>query len=262
MIRWVFGSWVLGFLVGTIGVGGWRAVGAEYLIGAGDVLQIMVWKHAELSGTIPVRPDGKISVPLLDDVHAAGRTAVELKNVIASGMKKYLDTPIVTVIVSEVNAYRVTVFGEVKRPGTYVLKGRMTIVDVLSLAGGFTEFASTKNILLVPQKDSLNPGGQSKRPTATCGESGQVEGSNKKPPFFRIVTRSSTQNEQRDDLIGSNPTPRGGQSLSAEGANKIAPPGQKAKQRGRCTFNYNRFVSDDDVKQNIVLESGDTLIVR
>ncbi len=243
MRRWVFGSWVLGLLVGTIGVEGGRAVEAEYLIGSGDVLQIVVWKHADLSGTTPVRPDGKISVPLLDDVQAAGRTAVELKNVIASGMRKYLDTPIVTVIVSEVNAYRVTVFGEVKRPGTYVLKGRMTIVDVLSLAGGFTEFASTKNILLVPQKDSQNRRGQAKLQTTDCGESGGVEVSKKKSSSFRIVTRSSIRDEQHDDPIRPTPTPRGG-------------------ERGRCTFNYNRFVSDDDVKQNIVLDSGDTLIVR
>lgn len=242
-MRWMIGSWVLGLLVGTISVGGGRAAEAEYLIGSGDVLQIVVWKHADLSRTIPVRPDGKISVPLLDDVQAAGRTAVELKNAIASGLRKYLDTPIVTVIVSEVNAYRVTVFGEVKRPGTYVLKGRMTIVDVLSLAGGFTEFASTKNILLVPQKDSLNRRGQSVLQTATCGGAGYVEGSKKKPSSFRIVTRSSIQDEQHDDPIRSNPTPRG-------------------VDRGRCTFNYNRFVSDDDVKQNIVLDSGDTLIVR
>jgi len=243
MRRWVFGSWVLGLLVGTIGVEGGRAVEAEYLIGSGDVLQIVVWKHADLSGTTPVRPDGKISVPLLDDVQAAGRTAVELKNVIASGMRKYLDTPIVTVIVSEVNAYRVTVFGEVKRPGTYVLKGRMTIVDVLSLAGGFTEFASTKDILLVPQKDSQNRRGQVKLATGTCGGGGGVEGANKKFPSFRIVTRSSIRDEQRADPIRSNPTPRGG-------------------ERGRCTFNYNRFISDDDVTQNIVLDTGDTLIVR
>lgn len=243
MMRWVFG-WVFGLLVGTIGVGGWRAVEAEYLIGSGDVLQIVVWKHAELSGTTPVRPDGKISVPLLDDVQATGRTAVELKNVIASGMRKYLDTPIVTVIVSEVNAHRVTVFGEVKRPGTYVLKGRMTIVDVLSQAGGFTEFASTKNILLVPLKDSLDERGQSKLPAGTCGQSGGVESSKKKPPSFRIVTRSSIKkDEQPDDPIRSRPAPR-------------------AWERGRCTFNYNQFVSGDDVKQNILLDSGDTLIVR
>jgi polysaccharide export outer membrane protein len=243
MMRWMLNSWVLGLLVGAIGVGGGRAADAEYLIGAGDVLQIAVWKHADLSGTIPVRPDGKISVPLLDDVQAAGRTTVELKNAIASGMKKYLDTPIVTVIVAEVNAYRVTVFGEVKRPGTYVLKGRMTIVDVLSLAGGFTEFASTKDILLVPQRDSQSRRGQVKLATETCGGGGGVEGSTKKSSSFRIVTRSSIREEQRADPIRSIPPPRSG-------------------ERGRCTFNYNRFVSDDDVRQNIVLDTGDTLIVR
>ncbi len=243
MMRWMFGLWVVGLLVGTIAVEGGQAAEAEYLIGSGDVLQIVVWKHADLSGTIPVRPDGKISVPLLDDVQASGRTAAGLKNVIASGMRKYLDTPIVTVIVSEVNAYRVTVFGEVKRPGTYALKGRMTIVDVLSLAGGFTEFASTKDILLVPHKDSLKRGGRSKLVTPICGASGGVVGSKKKPSSFRIETGSSGHDEPRDDRIRSTPAPNGGEP-------------------GRCTFNYNRFVSGDDVEQNIVLDSGDTLIVR
>lgn len=260
-MRWVSGVWVLGLLVGTIGIEGWQAAEAEYLIGPGDVLQIVVWKHPDLSGTIPVRPDGKISVSLLDDVQAAGRTTVELKNAIASGMRKYLDAPIVTVIVAEVNAYRVTVFGEVKRPGTYVLKGRMTVVDVLSLAGGFTEFASTKDILLVPQGDSLNRRGASPLQTAVCGESGAVGRSAKKSSSFRIVTRSSIQDDRQRESATSSPGSKRGESAEADGAQKIAPSLQ-AKARGRCTFNYNRFVSDDDAKQNIVLDSGDTLIVR
>jgi polysaccharide export outer membrane protein len=179
---------IVGLVMLTVGVGGSGAARAEYLIGPGDVLQIVVWKHQELSRTVPVRPDGKISVPLLDDVQAAGQTAVGLKGVIAAGLQKYLETPIVTVIVAEVNAARVTVLGEVKTPGTYALKGRMTIVDIISLAGGFTEFASTRDILLV------------RRPNA-------------------------------------------------------------GKQR-RVRFNYNRFVSGEDVQHNVLLEAGDTLIVR
>jgi polysaccharide export outer membrane protein len=183
-----WGAWFAGALILAVAIGGRGAAWAEYLIGPGDVLQIVVWKHQELSRTVPVRPDGKISVPLLDDVQAAGLTAVGLKEVVAAGLQKYLETPIVTVIVAEVNAYRVTVLGEVKNPGTYALKGRMTIVDVISLAGGFTEFASTRDILVV------------RRPTAG--------------------------------------------------------------QQQRVRFNYNRFVSGEDVRHNVVLGAGDTLIIR
>lgn len=121
----------------------------EYVLGPGDVIQVVVWRNEHLSKTIPIRPDGKISLPLVDDMQAAGVTPSQLKDTIAKGLRQYIDNPIVTVIVSEVNNYKVSVLGEVKKPGVYLLKGRTTVLEAISMAEGFTEFATTNNILLM-----------------------------------------------------------------------------------------------------------------
>ncbi|MDC4227911.1 MAG: polysaccharide biosynthesis/export family protein [Candidatus Manganitrophus sp.] len=121
----------------------------EYVLGPGDVIQIVVWRNEHLSKTLPVRPDGKISLPLVDDLQASGVTPSQLKEMIAKGLKQFIDNPIVTVIVSEVNNYKVSVLGEVKKPGVYLLKGRTTLLEAISMAEGFTEFATTNNILLM-----------------------------------------------------------------------------------------------------------------
>lgn len=121
----------------------------EYVLGPGDVIQVVVWRNEHLSKTLPIRPDGKISLPLVDDLQAAGVTPSQLKEMIARGLRQYIDNPIVTVIVSEVNNYKVSVLGEVKKPGVYLLKGRTTVLEAISMAEGFTEFATTNNILLM-----------------------------------------------------------------------------------------------------------------
>jgi len=121
----------------------------EYVLGSGDVIQVVVWRNEHLSKTIPVRPDGKISLPLVDDVQAAGMTPSQLKDTISKGLKHFIDNPIVTVIVTEVNNFKVSVIGEVKKPGVYLLKGKTTVLEAISMAEGFTEFATTNNILLM-----------------------------------------------------------------------------------------------------------------
>ncbi len=121
----------------------------EYVLGPGDVIQVVVWRNEHLSKTVPIRPDGKISLPLVDDLQAAGATPSQLKEMIAKGLRHYIDNPMVTVIVSEVNNYKVSVLGEVKKPGVYLLKGRTTVLEAISMAEGFTEFATTNNILLM-----------------------------------------------------------------------------------------------------------------
>ena len=118
---------------------------ASYKIGPQDVLRIDVWKEPEISRSVPVRPDGKVSLPLLNDVQAAGLTAMELANVISEGLKKFMNNPQVTVSVSEINSRRVYVTGEVTRPGAYPLLPNMTVLQGLTSAGGFTQFARTKN---------------------------------------------------------------------------------------------------------------------
>ena len=119
-----------------------------YVIGAEDVLNISVWKDPELTQTVPVRPDGKISMPLLNDIQAAGLTPNELKAQITEGLKKYITDPVVTVIVAQINSQRVYITGEVTHPGALQLLPGMTILQALSSAGGFTNFANTKKIYM------------------------------------------------------------------------------------------------------------------
>lgn len=120
----------------------------SYVIGSQDVLEISVWKDPELTQTVPVRPDGKISMPLLNDIQAAGLTPNQLKAQITDGLKKFMTDPIVTVIVSQINSQRVYITGEVTKTGAYPLLPGMTILQALSSAGGFTNFANTKKIYM------------------------------------------------------------------------------------------------------------------
>ena len=124
-------------------------VDSGYKIGPQDVLQIDVWKEPEITRSIPVRPDGKISLPLLNDIQAAGLTAMELAANIREGLEKYLTNPQVTVIVSQINSQRVFVTGEVARSGAMPLLPGMTALQALSSAGGFTQFARTKGIYIL-----------------------------------------------------------------------------------------------------------------
>jgi polysaccharide biosynthesis/export protein len=129
-----------------------QSVGApdsSYKIGPQDVLRIDVWKEGEISRAVPVRPDGKISLPLLNDVQAAGLTAMELANNITEGLKKFITSPQVTVSVTEINSRRVYVTGEVTRPGAFPLLPNMTVLQAVTSGGGFTQFARTKNIYVL-----------------------------------------------------------------------------------------------------------------
>jgi polysaccharide export outer membrane protein len=126
---------------------------AEYKIGAQDVLRIDVWKEPEISRTAPVRPDGRISLPLINDVQAAGLTATQLAAVIADGLKKYITNPQVTVGVTEINSRRVYVTGEVTKPGAFALLPNMTVLQALSSSGGFTQFAKLKSIYVLRTED-------------------------------------------------------------------------------------------------------------
>lgn len=121
----------------------------NYTIGPQDVLDINVWKEDQLTKTVPVRPDGKISLPLLNDIQAAGLTPTQLATQITESLKKYVTDPQVTVIVREINSQRVYLIGEVLRAGAYPLLPGMTVLQALSSAGGFTQFANTKKIYVL-----------------------------------------------------------------------------------------------------------------
>ena len=118
-------------------------------MGPEDMLQIEVWNNAAMSRTVPVRPDGKISLPLLNDIQAAGRTPSELRDFLMKKLADYMPTPEVSVILTDVRSFNVSVIGEVPKPGRLMLKSWTTVLDALALAGGFTQFAARSRILIL-----------------------------------------------------------------------------------------------------------------
>ena len=123
----------------------------EYQIGPEDVLDISVWKNPELSRTVPVRPDGKVSLPLLNDFRAAGLTPSDLREQLVSRLSDFVPTPEVSVIVREVHSRKVAVVGAVKTAGRYELKSPMTVLEAIALAQGFTDFAARDRIVVLRQ---------------------------------------------------------------------------------------------------------------
>lgn len=158
----------------------------KYLIGPEDVLFIQVWKEEALSQQVLVRSDGKISLPLIDEVQAAGLTPLQLKENLTKKLLEFVDTPLVTVMVREARSFKVYVSGQVARPGVFPLAGETTILQIITLAGGFTEWANQRKILLIRREKG---------------------------------------------------------------------------QESRMTINYKNIISGKDINANIILKSGDTIIV-
>ena len=121
----------------------------NYRIGPEDVLDISVWNNTAIARTVPVRPDGKISLPLLNDIQAAGLTPMQLRDALSKKLEEYMPTPEVSVIVKEVHSFKVSVVGEVKRPGRHELKSQATVLDILALAEGFGDFAARGKIVVL-----------------------------------------------------------------------------------------------------------------
>ncbi len=158
----------------------------KYVIGPEDVLAILVWKEETLSQQVMVRSDGKISLPLIDEVQAAGLTPLKLKEILIEKFKKYVDNPLVTVMVREARSFKVYVSGQVAKPGVFTLVGDITILQIIPMAGGFTEWANQRKILLIRQEQG---------------------------------------------------------------------------RESRMTINYKKIISGEDVKANVILKPGDTIIV-
>jgi polysaccharide export outer membrane protein len=133
----------------------------KYIIGPEDVLDIFVWKEESLTKTVPVRIDGKISLPLLDDIQAAGLTPLQLKEELTKKLSGFVDNPTVTVTVKEANSYRVFISGEVKQPGIVRIRSEVTLVNLIIMVGGFTEWANKRKILIITKEN-----GKEKRVTA------------------------------------------------------------------------------------------------
>jgi polysaccharide export outer membrane protein len=123
----------------------------SYVIGVDDVLAINVWKEAEISRSVPVRSDGKISLPLVGEVTAAGETPKKLEGEITAKLTNYISEPEVTVIVQEMKSQKINILGQIMHPGSYPLSNSMTVLDAIAAAGGFRDFAKKKSVYVLRQ---------------------------------------------------------------------------------------------------------------
>ena len=122
---------------------------AEYRLGPEDVIEVFVWKEPELTTTVVIRPDGRISLPLADEIDASGKTAVELQQEITARLSKYVVKPAVNVMVKQINSLKISVLGEVRRPDVYRIKNRVTVLDAIAMAGGFTDLARPNKVIVL-----------------------------------------------------------------------------------------------------------------
>ena len=125
------------------------AAPADFIIGADDVLTIVFWRDKDMSGDVGVRPDGKISLPLLNDIQAAGLTPEQLRQQITTAAAKLVEDPTVTVVVKEINSRKVFITGQVAKPGPYPLSGPTSVLQLIAMAGGVLEYADSKNITVM-----------------------------------------------------------------------------------------------------------------
>jgi polysaccharide export outer membrane protein len=126
------------------------------------VIDVFVWKEPDLSTTVIIRPDGKISLPLANEIEASGKTAAELQQEIVDRLRKYVTQPVVSVMVKQINSMKISVLGEVRKPDVYRIKNRVTVLDAIAMAGGFTDLARPTRVIVLrntatgPQKIRIN----------------------------------------------------------------------------------------------------------
>ena len=122
---------------------------SEYRLGAEDVIGVLVWKQPELSTSVVVRPDGKISLALLGELEATGKTSLQLQEEITKRLRQFVADPMVNVVVKEINNPKISVLGQVRKPDRYHIKQRLTVLDAIALAGGFTDFAKREKVTII-----------------------------------------------------------------------------------------------------------------
>ena len=126
----------------------------EYFLGPEDVVQIWIWKEPDLSSTAVVRPDGKLSLPLIGELEAKDKTATQLQEEIRNKLRSYIADPVVTVIVKEINFPKVSVLGKVHKPDMYKIKQKITVLDAIAMAGGFTDYAKRDKVFVIRKNSS------------------------------------------------------------------------------------------------------------
>jgi polysaccharide biosynthesis/export protein len=121
----------------------------DYRLGPEDVIDVFVWKEPDLSTSVVIRPDGKISLPLANELQASGKTAAELQQEITERLRIYLTQPVVNVMVKQINSLKISVLGEVRKPDVYRIKNRVTVLDAIAMAGGFTDLARPNRVIVL-----------------------------------------------------------------------------------------------------------------
>lgn len=122
---------------------------AEYRIGPNDRLQIWLWQEPELGASVSVRPDGRISLPLINEVEVSGKTPAQVQRELTSRYSDFIGAPILSVIVTEINSPQISILGRVRSPGRYPLRERLTILDAIAIAGGFADFADRDEVMVI-----------------------------------------------------------------------------------------------------------------
>jgi polysaccharide export outer membrane protein len=121
----------------------------DYRLGSEDVLEVFVWKEPDLSATVTIRPDGKISLPLANELEASGKTAAQLQQEIVERLQRYIAEPVVNVMVKQINSLKISVLGEVRKPDVYKIKNQITVLDAIAMAGGFTDLARPNRVIVL-----------------------------------------------------------------------------------------------------------------
>ena len=131
---------------------------AGYVIGPADVLSIVFWRDKEMSAEVTVRPDGKISLPLLNEIYAAGFTPEQLRDKVTKAAERYIDDPNATIVVREINSRKVFITGSIEKPGTFTLAGPMTVLQLIAMAGGLKEYADKSKIVILRSESGKSTG--------------------------------------------------------------------------------------------------------
>ena len=135
---------------------------SEFRLGPEDVIDVFVWKEPDLTTTVVIRPDGRISLPLANELEASGKTAIELQQEITEKLRQFIAQPVVNVMVKQVNSLKISVLGEVRKPNVYRIKNRVTVLDAIAMAGGFTDLARPNRVIVLrnapagPQRINVN----------------------------------------------------------------------------------------------------------
>jgi polysaccharide export outer membrane protein len=123
--------------------------GPQYRLGPEDVIEVFVWKEPDLSTTVTIRPDGRISLPLAGELDATGKTVAELQADVSKQLQRYISEPTVNVMVKQINSVKISVLGEVRKPDVYKIKNRVTVLDAIAMAGGFTDLARPNRVVVL-----------------------------------------------------------------------------------------------------------------